>query len=85
MDGTSALLILENKVELEETQIRERMGFAISTLKKRIYFPNLENNILESLDYEGKGRVTIGKVNHPSSVTAYNDTVYWSEGSCKYF
>ncbi|XP_031787417.1 low-density lipoprotein receptor-related protein 5-like [Nasonia vitripennis] len=81
MDGTSVQLILENIDELEEIQIRERIGFAISTLKKRIYFPNFKDSILESSDYEGQKRVTIGKVKHPSSVTAYNDTVYWSEGS----
>lgn len=85
MDGSSALLITEHKEELEDTIIRDKVGFTLNTMKRRVYFANRGQNMFESVDYDGNGRSKLGEANPPLGITAYNDTVYWSDGGpCKY-
>lgn len=79
MDGTSLKLIVNDVESLGGFVVREKFGFTISPLTKRIFFANFNNAMIESVDYEGNGRVKVANVKAPLSITVHNETLYWSD------
>ncbi|XP_016838939.2 low-density lipoprotein receptor-related protein 2-like [Nasonia vitripennis] len=81
MDGTSRQLIVSKVESLGNFTVREKFGFAISPLKKRIFFANFNNAMVESVDYDGNGRAKVAEAKAPLTITVYNETLYWSDAN----
>lgn len=79
MDGTLRKLIVSNVESLGYFTVREKFGFAISPLKKRIFFANFNNAMIESIDYDGNGRAKVAEAKAPLTITVHNETLYWSD------
>lgn len=74
MDGTQLNLFVPNIGKIKNNC----GGMDIDRVSKRLYWIHCEKQMIESIDYEGKNKLFVAKVQNPIAVAIYSNYLFWS-------